>query len=85
MNWSSEDATRFGEALRDARLAAGLTQERLAAKAGLTKNLMQLLEAGRSSGQIATARPSNPRIETLAAIASALDMTVSDLLKRAGL
>ncbi len=85
MSWSSEDAARFGEALRDARLAAGFTQERLAAKAGLTKNLMQLLEAGRSSGPIATARLSNPRIETLAAIASALDMTVSELLKRAGL
>lgn len=85
MNWSSEDATRFGAVLRDARIAAGLSQERLAAKAGLTKNLMQLLEAGRSSGPIATARMSNPRIDTLAAIASALDITVSDLLKRAGL
>lgn len=85
MNWSGEDATRFGEALRDARIAAGFTQERLAAEAGLTKNLMQLLEAGRSSGPIATARTSNPRIDTLGAIASALDTTVSDLLKRSGL
>lgn len=85
MNWSNEDATRFGAVLREARIAAGLSQERLAAKAGLTKNLMQLLEAGRSSGPIAEARPSNPRIETLTAIASALDITVSELLRRAGL
>jgi len=85
VSWSKDDAERFGATLRGLRAEAGLSQEKLAARAGLTKNLLQLLEAGRSSGTIATARPSNPRIETLTAIASALDLTVSELLARAHL
>ena len=44
-------ATRFGIVLRRRREAAGLSQEALAAEAGLQSNFVSLLERGRGCGR----------------------------------
>lgn len=67
------------------RGAEGLTQEKLAYAAGLTKNQVQLIESGRASGRKDAEGPSNPRLSTLAGLAEALGVTVSELLAEAGL
>ncbi len=64
--------------LRRRRETVGLTQERAAERAGLSRNHYQLLEAGLSDRAKKT--PSNPRLSTLVDIAIALDSTVPDLL-----
>ena len=66
----SEPRIRFGETLREARRRAGLTQTALAVLAGLTQQYVARIEAG----QI------NPTLATIAAIARALGMSMSDLL-----
>lgn len=63
-------------ALRHAR---GLSQETLAGRAGITKNSVQLLEAGRGS-QRDRSTPSNPTIRTVVGLAEALEVSVSELL-----
>jgi len=85
MGWRSGDARRLGKTLRELRNDRGMSQEDLAHASGLTKNQMSLLERGRGSGPIATAGASNPRMETLAGIAEALGMSVSELLAKADL
>ena len=57
----------------------------LAARAGVTKNQVQLIEAGRASGRADAVGPSNPRMATLAGLAEALSIDVSELLAEAGL
>lgn len=85
MNWTNADALELGKRLRDLRKQKGLTQEGLAYSAGLTKNSLQLLEAGRGSGRKDSTSPSNPRMATMTTLAGALDMSVSELLAEAGL
>lgn len=85
MEWSNEEAARLGAALRVARGERGFSQERLAFTAGITKNQMQLLEAGRASGRKGETGCSNPQMATLYGLARALDLTVAELLERAGL
>lgn len=85
MNWTNADARRLGATLRSLREQKVLTQEGLAYSAGLTKNSLQLLEAGRGSGRKDSTSPSNPRMTTLTSLAGAFDMSVSELLARAGL
>ncbi|WP_422114731.1 helix-turn-helix domain-containing protein [Brachybacterium sp. UNK5269] len=85
MTWTNEDATRLGDTLRALRKQRGLTQEGLAYPAGLTKNSLQLLEAGRGSGRKDSTSPSNPRMATLTSLAGALGMSVSQLLSKADL
>lgn len=65
------------------REAAGLSQEAFAHEAGITKNQVQLLEGGRSSGRKEASGPSNPRMSTLDGIARALGLTVPQLLVKA--
>ncbi len=60
----------FGERLRAIRKARGLSQEGLAALVGKDHTFIGALERGEQS----------PRLETLAQIAQALDMSVADLL-----
>jgi len=48
-------------------------------KVGITKNQLQLIEAGRSASKD-SAGPSNPRMTTLAGIAATLDITVAQLM-----
>lgn len=75
----------MGLTLRDLRKQRGLTQEGLAHPAGLTKNPLQLLEAGRGSGRKVSTSPSNPRMATLTSLAGELGMSVSQLLSKADL
>ena len=69
------------------REAEGLSPEAFAHAAGITKNQVQLLEAGRSSGRSSGRKeasgPSNPRMSTLAGVAAALGKSVPGLLLRA--
>lgn len=78
--WDQDDATRLGQTLRRLRSERGLSQETLAHRAGITKNQVQLLEAGRASGSLAKPGMSNPRMATLSGLADALGVTVADLL-----
>lgn len=61
----------FGQVVREARLAKGLTQEALAEKANLHRNFVSLIERGQS--KIA--------LDSLFALADALDMPASELLR----
>lgn len=81
VTWDCESAKKLGDALRSLRAAKGLTQESLAYQAGITKNQVQLIESGRSSGHRDTTGPSNPRISTLAGLAEVLEVRVSELLQ----
>lgn len=66
---------RFGKAVREARKAAGLSQEKLAEKADLTLNFVGEVERGEKLASIKTA----------AQLAVGLGMTAAELMKRAGL
>lgn len=80
MTWDNASAKRLGDALRELRTRRGLTQEALAYQAGITKNQVQLIESGQSSGRKDATGPSNPRISTLAGLAEVLEIRVSELL-----
>lgn len=75
----------LGVALRRMREEHGLSQEALAFRAGIRKNQLQLIEAGRSSGRRGASGPSNPRLSTLVGLADVLGRSVSGLLADAGL
>lgn len=77
--WDQDAAQRFGAVLRASRQGKGLSQEALAWRAGITKNQVQLLEAGRGSARDRIT-PSNPRMTTIFGLAEALDLRVSELL-----
>jgi transcriptional regulator with XRE-family HTH domain len=83
--WTTEQADRLGGALRELRRSVGLSQEALAYQAGITKNQLQLIEAGRSTGRREAAGPSNPRMATLAGLASVLGVSVAQLMAEAEL
>ena len=61
----------IGQNLEYFREAAGLTQEKLAEMAGVSRNFIARLELGISK---------NPEIKNLAAVADALNLSVDDLL-----
>jgi transcriptional regulator with XRE-family HTH domain len=72
---------RLAEQVRQLRVQAGMTQAELAARAGVTVETVARLERvlrGRSSAN------SNPSLETLARLSSALGVEVSDLLSAPG-
>src|SRR5262247_1903421 len=74
---ASELALRLADQVRQLRLEAGLTQAELAARAGVTVETVARLERvlrGRSSAN------SNPSLETLVRLASALGVEVAELL-----
>ncbi|ANG84644.1 helix-turn-helix domain-containing protein [Microbacterium aurantiacum] len=83
--WTDANARELGATLRRLRHAKGLSQEALAHRAGITKNQLQLLEAGRSSGRKAETGPSNPRMTTLSGLASVLDVPISQILVESNL
>ena len=64
---------RFGKALREARTASDLSQEELAERAALHATYISYIERGRGS----------PSLDALAALASALGMLPSELVRRA--
>jgi transcriptional regulator with XRE-family HTH domain len=56
--------------LKEARVKAGLTQQELAFKAGLSIGMVQSIEVGRRTGSV----------KTLKKIADVLGITINDLL-----
>lgn len=62
----------FGEVLREARIEAGLTQEKLAFEAELDRTFISRLEHNRTS----------PTLDTLFRLADALGLTASALVAR---
>jgi transcriptional regulator with XRE-family HTH domain len=74
MYWENnlDPAVSFGRVLRDARKAAGLTQEQLALKAGVERNYVSLIERGINQ----------PTIRMLFKLANALDIPPQILVER---
>jgi transcriptional regulator with XRE-family HTH domain len=71
----AEYARELGLELQKTRIAAGLTQETLAHRAGLTRTHYQQIEKGEwKAGQ-----PSNPSIKVLALLARELGVPVGKL------
>jgi transcriptional regulator with XRE-family HTH domain len=64
--WGREEATLFGPRLRLLREAAGLTQEELASKAGLSARAISVLERGERK---------RPYPHTVRSLAEALDLS----------
>ena len=83
--WDQKSAKQFGEVVRKLRAEADISQETLAGRAGITKNQIQLIEAGKSTGLANETRPSNPRLSTLCGLADAFDISVAKLLEAAEL
>lgn len=79
MTWDVEAARAFGERVRTLRHSARLSQEALAYRAGITKNQVQLIEAGRGSAR-ENGPISNPRMKTLFGLAAALGVAPAELL-----
>ncbi len=71
-----EFARTIGLALQRRRVAAGLSQERLAHLAGISTYTYQKFEKGESK----PGTPLNPRLFTLLSLAEALDIGLDDLL-----
>lgn len=65
----------LGQVVRSRRLAAGLSQEKLAEAADLHRNEVGLIERGAHS----------PSLDSLAAVARALDLSASELIREAEL
>jgi transcriptional regulator with XRE-family HTH domain len=63
----------LGKAIRALRNKTGASQESLASEAGITPNMLSLIERGEG----------NPSWVTMRGIASALGVSVSELAKRA--
>ena len=61
--------------LREARKKRGMSQAELARKAGVPQGVISYIECGRTK---------HPRIDTLQAIAAALQCTVDELLQGGG-
>jgi transcriptional regulator with XRE-family HTH domain len=59
----------FGKRVRELRLARGLSQEELAFRAGVHRTYLGSIERGER----------NPALKNIAAIAKALDVTLSEL------
>ncbi|WP_099332911.1 helix-turn-helix transcriptional regulator [Actinomyces minihominis] len=79
MDWDADAARSFGKHLPELRKEAHLSQARLGHQSGITKNQVQLIEAGRGSSR--EGGPiSNPRMKTLFGLANALGIGVEGLL-----
>lgn len=70
-------AVKFGHKLRYLRNTSGMSQEKLAEKAGISVKMLQRYEHGKSGHSDGHA---NPRLDTLLALASAFDIDISELL-----
>ena len=71
-----EFARGLGVKLQRARLAKGMSQEAVAHAAGISTFTYQKFEKGESR----PGTPMNPRLRTLIALATALDMRVEELV-----
>ena len=68
---NKEVLVRFGERLKQVRLAKGLTQEQLAYEADVELSQIHRLESGKT----------NPTLSTITTVAKALNVTLSELFK----
>lgn len=68
----------IGSTIQRLRVARGLSQERVAYQAGLSRYTFQKLEKGESR----PGSPANPTIQTLLAISQVLEVQLDDLLPR---
>jgi len=68
-----ESQAALGKAIRELRNKRGATLETLASEAGITKNMLSLIERGEG----------NPSWTTMRGIAKALGISVAELAKRA--
>lgn len=68
----------LGHRLQRLRTDAGLSQERVAQLAGISRNHYQLLERGLSDRKKDT--PSNPTLTTLLDVSAALDSPLTEIL-----
>ncbi|SKB05135.1 Helix-turn-helix [Aeromicrobium choanae] len=76
---TAEVASAFASWLRRRREGAGMTQEDLAHRAGLSRNQVQNLENNRNNN--ATGRSSaNPSLDTLLALEAAFGLALGELL-----
>lgn len=75
-NWDSF-ARIVGVRLQKARLAAGLSQEEVAYRAGIAVFTYQKMEAGQSRPGFAM----NPRMRTIAAVGRTLKLPIAQLLE----
>ena len=76
-------AARLGEKVRVRREELGMTQERLAELAGVHRNQIQNIEHSRNNSKDPSTRrpgPANPRLDTVFAIANALQIEVAVLV-----
>ncbi|MEV8272346.1 helix-turn-helix transcriptional regulator [Microbacterium sp. NPDC077184] len=71
-------AQDFAQRLVEARERAGLTQDAVARRAGIATFTYQKLEKGESN----PGTPANPRLQTIVALAHALEIDVCDLVPR---
>ncbi|NJP70058.1 helix-turn-helix transcriptional regulator [Streptomyces sp. C1-2] len=69
--WLHERSRVLGERIRLARQRQSLTQEDLYLRAGISRDVMQRIEAGRH----------NPTLYTLLRISQALDTPLADLVR----
>lgn len=77
IDYSPEEFSQnLGQRIQYLRWKHNLTQEGLAAKAGITTNGYQAIERGVSQ----TGAPTNPRLKTLIALANAYDLSVVELI-----
>lgn len=61
--------------IKELRMKRGLSQNELARRAGIRQGVLSYIESGRTK---------HPRIDTLAAIAAALDVPIERLMQKAG-
>ncbi|MFV0433028.1 MAG: helix-turn-helix domain-containing protein [Leucobacter sp.] len=73
--WASF-AQQIGLRLHEARIAAGMSQEQLAVRAGITRATYSQLEKGLTRPGVAA----NPTIYTLVSLSQTLGLTLADLI-----
>lgn len=74
----ADAAVALGTRMKELRQAAGLTQEKLAHRAGISRNHVQLIEKGLSDRS--NPSPWNPHLSTLVALCEALGVSVTQVV-----
>ncbi|MFB8037871.1 helix-turn-helix domain-containing protein [Streptomyces sp. NPDC056004] len=69
--WLLDERQRIGDRIRERRMWCNLTQEALAARAGISRDTVQRIEHATS----------NPKLSDLLRIARALETRLADLLQ----
>ncbi|MEI4274104.1 helix-turn-helix transcriptional regulator [Klenkia sp. LSe6-5] len=70
----------LGHRIGELRVRRGLSQQKLASLCGMSDTNLEAMEQGKQSSVRADTRTANPTLDTLWALASALDVSVVDLL-----